>query len=410
MVALVSSSIKVEVLLCWRMLQKLGVIPKEFPRARAAAVNASPVVVGTDTNRELVETEQGVKDAVAQMMEEFDSVFSEGGHLQPMKGESMTIHIQKDIYIKPLRICTPRKTPYAYQNAAKAKLDEDEANGIIEKVEGVSDWCSAMLFVPKPGGKVCSVLDLVHLNRYVQRPTHPFPAPKDIVARIPTDSVCYAVFDAKNGYWQVPLDDESKPYTTFITEWGRYRYKRAPMGLVSSGNEFCARTDRALLGVPGVHKLVDNILVFGQTYEELLGRIRQVFERCDKWGITLSKGKYQVGEEVIFAGFVVNKQDTRQDPKLVDAIAEFPSPKNVTDLQSLMGLANRFSDSAPDLKHAMKPLQGLLKKANAYVWGPKHEEALKAVKAIIINPEGPVLLHFTLKLPIQLRHTQDGRW
>jgi hypothetical protein len=248
-VALVSSSIKSKVLLCWRTLQKLGVIPKDFPRARAAAVNASPVVVGAHTKGEFVETEQGVKDAVAQMMEEFDSVFSEGGHLQPMKGESMTIHIQKDIYIKPLRICTPRKTPYAYQNAAKAKLDEDEANGIIEKVEGVSDWCSAMLFVPKPGGKVCSVLDLVHLNRYVQIPTHPFPAPKDILARIPTDSVCYAVFDAKNGYWQVPLDDESKPYTTFITEWGRYRYKRAPMGLVSSGDEFCARTDRALSGV-----------------------------------------------------------------------------------------------------------------------------------------------------------------
>ena len=219
-----------------------------------------------------------------------------------------------------------------------------------------------MSFVPKPGGKVCSVLDLVHLNRYVQRPTHPFPAPKDILARIPNNSVCFAVFDAKNGYWQIPLDDTSKPYTMFITKWGRYRYKRAPMALVSFGDEFCARTDRVLSGVPGVHKLVDDILVYGQTYEELLGRIRQVFERCDEWGITLSKGKYQVGEEVIFAGFVVNKQGTRQDPKLVEAIAEFPAPGNVTDLRSLMGLVNRFSDSAPDLKHAMKPLQGLLKK------------------------------------------------
>jgi hypothetical protein len=50
----------------------------------------------------------------------------------------------------------------------------------------------------------------------------------------------------------------------------------------------------------------------------------------------------------------------------------------------------------------MKPLQGLLKKANAYVWGPEHEDALEAVKAIITNPEGPVLRHFNPKLPIQL--------
>jgi hypothetical protein len=34
--------------------------------------------------------------------------------------------------------------------------------------------------------------------------------------------MCFAVFDAKNGYWQVPLDEASKPFTTFITEWGRY--------------------------------------------------------------------------------------------------------------------------------------------------------------------------------------------
>jgi hypothetical protein len=89
-VALVSSSIKSKVLLCWRTLQKLGVIPKDFPRARAAAVNASPVVVGAHTKGEFVETEQGVKDAVAQMMEEFGSVFCEEGQLQPMKtpGES----------------------------------------------------------------------------------------------------------------------------------------------------------------------------------------------------------------------------------------------------------------------------------------------------------------------------------
>ena len=72
-----------------------------------------------------------------------------------------------------------------------------------------------------------------------------------------------------------------------------------------------------------MHKLVDDILVFGKTYEELLERIRQVFERCDEWGITLSKGKYQVGEEVIFTGFIVNKPGTRQDPKLVDAIDGF---------------------------------------------------------------------------------------
>ena len=50
--------------------------------------------------------------------------------------------------------------------------------GIIEKVDGVSDWCSPMSFVPKTKGGVRSVVDLVQLNKFVNRPTHPFPASK----------------------------------------------------------------------------------------------------------------------------------------------------------------------------------------------------------------------------------------
>ena len=67
-----------------------------------------------------------------------------------------------------------------------------------------------------------------------------------------------------------------------------------------------------------------------------------------------------------------------------------------------MGLINRFTDSAPDLKHAMVPWQGLLKKGNVFVWGEHHNKALTTVKEIITNPEGPILRHFEPGLPIQL--------
>ena len=89
-------------------------------------------------------------------------------------------------------------------------------------VKDVSDWCSPMSFVPKPNGDVKPVVDLVHLNKFVEKPVHLFPSPKDIIVQIPGTSKYSAVFDAKNGYWQIPLDKESKPLTTFITEWGCY--------------------------------------------------------------------------------------------------------------------------------------------------------------------------------------------
>ena len=95
-----------------------------------------------------------------------------------------------------------------------------------------------MSFVPKPNGKVRSVVDLVQLNKHVDRQTHPFPTSKDIVSKIPTGSRVFAVFDCTHGYWQIPLSEESWPYTCFITEWGQYQYKRAPMGLISERRQW----------------------------------------------------------------------------------------------------------------------------------------------------------------------------
>ena len=67
-----------------------------------------------------------------------------------------------------------------------------------------------------------------------------------------------------------------------------------------------------------------------------------------------------------------------------------------------MGLANQFSDYSPDMKHAMAPLKGLLSKKNAFVWTDDHQKAMDTVKAILTDPNGPVLRHFDPELPVKL--------
>ena len=90
------------------------------------------------------------------------------------------------------------------------------------------------------------------------------------------------------------------------------------------------------------------------------------------------------------------------NPDLVAAISNFPAPKDITNLRSLIGLVNRFNDQNPDLKHAMATWQLLLKKGNKFVWDEVHERALDKVKEIITNPAGPFLHHFDSTLPIRL--------
>ena len=313
----------------------------------------------------------------------------------------MKIHL-KEGPIKPVHVYTPRKVAYAYQDEAKAELDKDEKLGVIEKFDGISKWCLPMSFVPKKGGKVRKIYDGKAINKVIDRPTHPFPSPKDIVSTIPSTTKLFAVFDCLHGYWQIPLDEESKALTTFITEFGRYRYCRAPMGLVSSGDEFCLRTDKALADLPGVKKLVDDIIIFGDNIEEIVQRVRKVFQRCEEYGITLSKEKYQFGNRVEFAGYILTDEGISPDPKKIAAIRDFAAPKNPTDLRSWFGLVEQFSDFVPDLKIIMSPLQGLMSTKNAFLWTEEHQKSMDKAKEILTNENGPVRRHFDPSLPVVL--------
>ena len=125
------------------------------------------------------------------------------------------------------------------------------------------------------------------------------------------------------------------------------------MGLCSSGDEFCYRTDQALASIPNVKKLVDDVLIFAASEEELLKTIRIVFEKCSEWKITLAEKKFQYRNTVKFAGFFLNEFGTSPDLDKVAAIKNFPPPKDLTNICSWVGLVNQFAAYAPDLKHMM---------------------------------------------------------
>ena len=113
--------------------------------------------------------------------------------------------------------------------------------GIIAAQDEPTEWCAPFHVVPKPsgGGAIRPVVDFNGLNAWVQRPVHPFPAASKDIRHIPSEATLFATMDMQKGYWQIPLLKHASCLTTFLMQWGRYRYLRAPMGLASSGDEFC---------------------------------------------------------------------------------------------------------------------------------------------------------------------------
>ena len=335
----------------------------------------------------------------------YKTVFDTSDGLRPMVGQPMKIYLKnfelKDLP-KNIKIYVPRKIPQAYVIASEAEIQSCLDNKVIRRVDHPTDFCAACRFVPKPGGGIRMTTDFSALNTIVNRPTHPFKSPYEIVSSIPKGQTCFAVLDCHKAYWQIPLDEESQELTTFITHLGRFCYTRAPQGLCSSGDEYCRRGDEALAGIEGIEKLIDDILIYASNYNTLLQRIEQVFQRCLKYGITLSISKYQIGDSVKFAGFIINSTGYSIDPERTMALREFPTPKHITDIRSLNGALQQYTVFYPDLSHAMENLRPLLSNKNQFQWTLEHEQSLKYIKDFICNPNGPILRYYDPDLPLHL--------
>ena len=71
------------------------------------------------------------------------------------------------------------------------------AKGVLRKLEEgeITEWLSGASFVVKPSGGMRLVTDLVHLNRAVKRPTHPFAPVNDILSSLDSKAKFFVTLD-----------------------------------------------------------------------------------------------------------------------------------------------------------------------------------------------------------------------
>ena len=372
---IVSDKIGDNMLISYQDLLKFQVIPQNFPYE--------------------VLTYSVTTDVLEDIKREFADVLSDHLNPIPMKSsQPMKIHLKEDA--KPLRIIAARRVPKRFEEPAADTILDLIEKGVLIEVKEVTDWCNPGFFVPKGDGRVRLVTDFTHLNKYVKRPIHPFPSTRDILQAIPHDAVYFIKLDAVHGYFQLALSEESSYLTTFLLQQGKYRYLRAPMGLNASSDEWCCHSDAIISGLPWARKIVDDTLIWGKNLEELKERAAIVLERCRDLNITISLKKLELGKEISFAGHIISQAGIRPDDSKYKAIADFPAPKNVSQLRSFLGLANQLTAFVPDLAHMTAKIRPLLKKGIAWNWTADMQLEFEKVKLLLtttttVKPFNPEL-------------------
>ena len=201
------------------------------------------------------------------------------------------------------------------------------------------------------------------------------------------------------GFFQVPLAEESKKLTVMLTPEGVYIHNVLAMGLSLASDIFEMIIKDMIKDLPGVINIADDLLIFSSTIEEHDRNLLAVLERCKEIGLTLNPKKFKFKCKMVpFFGNVVSDQGILPDPKKIQSIKNWPSPKSSKELQSFLGAVNYLSKFIPELSSLRSPLQGLIKKDTEYLWTGTHEQAFQKLKSAVC--ESTLLSYYDKSKPI----------
>ena len=327
-------------------------------------------------------------------IEEVRDVF---GDMGLMKCKPVKIKLKHSA--QPYSIPVPRRIPIPLMKQVEEELERMVTEEVIAKVTEPTDWCSPMVVVLKPSGKVRICVDLKKLNSAVKRERYVIPTIDDIFYKL-RGSTLFTSLDASSGYWQMPLDEDSSALTTFITPFGRFRFRRLPYGISSASEIYQREMSRILEGLDGVEVYQDDVIVHGNGQEHD-ARLEAVMKRIASSGLKLNKKKCHIRQKSInFLGHKISADGIAANAEKVKAIQQMKEPTNVTELRSFQGMVNFMARFLPGLSDIMEPLNKLLCKDNEWVWDDQQRSAFIKVKEAISSHV--MLAFYDPKLPTKV--------
>nr|XP_029732867.1 uncharacterized protein K02A2.6-like [Aedes albopictus] len=188
---------------------------------------------------------------------------------------------------------TPQRLS-AFEKRELDKIVEDLLEqGIIRESE--SPYTSRVVLTRKKNNSYRMCINYKPLNKVSERIHFPMPIIEDQIMKLQGKRF-FTSLDLKNGFYHVELEEESKKYTSFVTDSGQYEFNRLPFGYSNSPAVFVKYLTKVLSPFIRDERLIvfiDDILIASKTIEEHLQTVKDVLETLADNGLELQLTKCQ---------------------------------------------------------------------------------------------------------------------
>ena len=321
------------------------------------------------------------------IVREFPDVFPEELPGIPLEGEvDLAIEIVPGTV--PMSRAPYRMAPMELKEL-KSQLQELLDKGFIRT--SVSPWGAPVLFVKKKDGTLRMCIDYRQINKVTVKNKYPLPRIEDLFDQLKGTGV-FLKIDLRSGYYQLRVKEGDVPKTAFRTRYGHYEFLVMPFGLTNAPAAFMDLMNRVFRRYVDqfVVVFIDDILVYSKDAQEHEQHLRIVLEtlREKKLYAKLSKCDFCL-KELSFLGHIVSAEGIRVDPAKIEAVVNWKSPQNVTEVRSFLGLAGYYRRFMRGFSVIASPLTKLLRKGIKFEWTDKCQNSFEQLKGMLV--EAPVL-------------------
>ena len=316
-------------------------------------------------------------EKIRALLNNHSDVFSQGDH-----DIGRTTMIQHSIHTTcpaPIRQ-HPRRPPMGQRGEIEKQVEDMLNRGII--TPSSSPWSSPVVLVDKKDGTKRFCVDYRELNKHTIKDSFPLPRIDESIDYL-AGAKYFCTLDLAAGYWQVPLDDEAKLKSAFVVPGGLFEFQVMPFGLCNAPSTFQRLMETVLAGLQWKIALIylDDVIVFGSSVEEVVDRLQVIFTRLREAKLKLKPQKCHLFQrEVLYLGHIVSERGVSTDPAKVEVVATWPTPTNVTEVRSFLGLASYYRRFIYKFSDVARPLTALTKKENPFIWTDKCETAFQTLK------------------------------
>lgn len=274
------------------------------------------------------------------------------------------------------KIATKHENPiyaksYRYPQVHKAEVNKQIKEMLEQNIirHSQSPYSAPLWVVPKKMDasgetKWRIVIDYRKLNDITIEDRFPIPNMDEILDKLGR-CLYFSTLDLAKGFYQVEIDEASAAKTAFSTQDGHYEFLRMPMGLKNAPATFQRLMNSVLGDLVGTHCLVylDDIIVFSTSLQEHMISLDKVLERLKGANLRLQKHKCNfMKAEVEFLGHIVTPDGIKPNPEKIEALKNFPIPRNEKQIKQFLGLAGFYRKFIRDFAKICKPLTTCLKK------------------------------------------------